>query len=484
MKTKKHKCRAVVVGTGAGGGVAGAILAESGVDTIIVEEGQYYRPEDHGDEFTGVVRMYYNSASSITFGRPPISVTLGSTVGGTTAINSSTCFRPPRSIVESWGGPSWDELVPFFETVEKRINAHQVDVELLGGNWKMLKRGCDRLGVEIKPLTHNVKNCKGRGRCQYGCKEGAKQSTDISYIPGALEAGAQLLTSHHVDRIIMERGRAAGVAGSCGGGERFEVQADHVVIAMGALRTPCFLLRDRVANSSGRVGRGLQIHPAARTVAEFDEIVDGHRGLPQGAYIDKWADRGIMLEGIFLPPGLLLALMPFAGEEFKDLAASYRRLSAFGVMVHDTSVGSVRPGHFGSDFLAIYQLNQRDAESLRFGIARVAEIYLESGAKRVFTAFHPVPVVDSRESLKELEAAPMKPSDLEMAAFHPLGTCGMGADPKKSVVDFSLKCHDIENLYIMDGSVVPGSLGVNPQITIMGLATRGAQLLADKINAS
>jgi len=481
MTTQSYRCKAAVVGTGAGGAVAGAILAEAGIDTILLEQGKHYRTEDHGDVLDGLTRMYVNGGMTAALGFPLIPVPLGCAVGGTTIVNSSTCFRPPPEKVAAWGGPSYEELTPFLEEVERRINANVVHVELLGGNWRVMKRGCDALGIEIKPLMHNVKDCKAQGRCQYGCQQGAKQSTDKTFIPSALAARARLLTSHRVDKVIVENGKAVGVAGTSPDG-RFEVGADVVVLSLGAILGPAFLLRNKLANSSKRVGRELSLHPAGRVAAEFDETVDGYIGIPQGAYIDRWADRGIMLEGIFTPPGLLIASLPGAGPEFKNLAAAYRRLSAFGVMVSDTSTGRVLRGAFGHPCILLYQLSRADAESMRFGIARLAEIYFAAGAKRVFTSFAPIPVLDGANDLPHFEKAPLKPSQFEMMAFHPLGTCAMGADPRRSVVNFSLETHDIRNLYLMDGSVVPGALGVNPQITLMTLAMRAARVLADRLH--
>lgn len=477
---KQYRCKAVVVGTGAGGAVAGAMLAEAGIDTVFVERGAYYKTEDHGDVLSGMARMYLNGAITTTLGRPPIPIPLGNAVGGSTAINSSTCFRTPDAKIASWGGPTSAEMQAFFDEVEKRINAHIVDVELLGGNWRVLKRGCDAIGVEIKPLMHNVKDCKARGRCQYGCQQGAKQGMEMTFIPSALDAGARLLTLHRVDRVLVEGGKAVGVTGESPEGG-FEVRADVVVLGLGALQGPAFLLRQRLANSSGLVGHGLCIHPGARVVGLTEEIVDGYIGLPQGAYVDHWTGRGIMLEGIFTPPGLLMASLPGVGHEFKALAAQYRNMSAFGVMVTDTTTGRVRQGRFGHPFIASYQMNQADAETMRFGIARVAEIYFAAGAKRVFTSCAPMPSIDSPDALAAFEKMPICPAHIEMLAFHPLGTCRMGADPRKSVVDFSLRSHDVPGLYVMDGGVVPGSLGVNPQETIMALAMRAGRQLADTL---
>ncbi|MCX5758386.1 MAG: GMC family oxidoreductase [Candidatus Hydrogenedentes bacterium] len=454
MKTQSYSCKALVVGTGAGGAVAGATLAEAGIDTLLIEQ--------------GFPRMYANAAMTVAVGRPLIPIPIGKAVGGTTIINSSTCFRPPRERVASWGGPSYEELEPFFEDLEESISVTTVDEALLGGNGRVLKRGCAALGLELKPLRHNIRDCKGRGQCQYGCPEGAKQSMEKTFIPRALQAGARIIPNYTADRLLMDGAKTSGVAGR-GPDGRFEIHADVV--------------RNDVANTSDLIGRGLRIHPGARVVAEMDEVVDGFKGLPQGAYIDHWAERGIMLEGIFIPPGLMLASLPGAGHVLKDLAADYRRLSAFGVMVADTASGRVRPGHFGAPFMATYQMNQRDAETMRFGIARLAEIFFAAGAKRVFTSFLPIISLESPDALKAFEAVPVKPSYLEMMAFHPLGTCRMGATPVDAVVDFDLALYDVPNLYVMDGSVIPDSLGVNPQITIMALARRAAQRLAGRLKA-
>lgn len=480
MKRSAYRCQAVVVGTGAGGAVAGAMLAEAGIDTILVEKGRYYQPADHADMVSGLARMYVHAGMTTTLGLPPIPLAVGETVGGTTAINSGTCFRAPTEKVAAWGGPTYEELVPYFEEVERRINAHPMDVGVLGGNWRVLKRGCDALGLDVKPLVRNARDCKGLGRCAFGCPGGAKQSTDLSFIPAAVAGGAQLLTEHRVEDVILQGDQVVGIAGTSPEGG-FEIRAEAVVLSMGAISGPMFLLRHGLGNSSGLVGRGLRIHPASRVVAEFDEIIDGFIGVPQGAYVDRWADRGIMLEGIFTPPGLLIASLPGAGHSFKDLARRYRHMSAFGVMVADTSSGTVRRPLLGARFPVFYQINRADLENMRYGMARVAEIYLAAGAKRIYFNYLPVPAIKDEEGLRRLETVRIKRRHFGMMAFHPLGTCRMGADPRESIVNFALETHDLRNLYIMDGSVIPGSLGVNPQVTIMALAMRAARSLAERL---
>jgi choline dehydrogenase-like flavoprotein len=188
-----------------------------------------------------------------------------------------------------------------------------------------------------------------------------------------------------------------------------------------------------------------------------------------------------MLEGIFTPPGPLIASLPGVGHVLKDLAARYRHLSAFGVMASDTTRGRVFRNLPGCPPLIYYSLNARDAATIKYGVARLTEVYLAAGAKRVYTGNCRVPTVDSAASLAEFESVEAVPDDYDVMAFHPVGTCRMGLDPSKSVVGPDLGVHGVSGLYVMDASVIPDSLGVNPQITIMALALRGGRRLAESL---
>ncbi|MFZ5564837.1 MAG: GMC family oxidoreductase, partial [Thermodesulfobacteriota bacterium] len=204
----------------------------------------------------------------------------------------------------------------------------------------------------------------------------------------------------------------------------------------------------------------------------------GHHGVSQGGLIDAFADEGIMLEGIFLPPGVMAMALPGIGQEHKALARAYNNLAAFGVMVSDTTRGRVWPGLPGYAFTAWYSMNQADAETLRKGVGYLAEIFFAAGARRVFTACFAMPEIRSLQELERFKTMPVRPWHFEVMAFHPLGTCRMGNNPRTSVVDLNLESHDVKGLFITDGSVFPSSLGANPQVTIMAFATRAADYIA------
>lgn len=484
-----------VIGTGAGGGVVTRELAEKGLRVVALEEGSHFTTkhfnQDPGDM---LAMMYRDSGTTVALGFPPVSITLGRCIGGTTTVNSASCFRTPKPVVEHWvqemgcEGLSYEELIPYFERVEERISVTELTEDILGSCYQVVKRGAEKLGLHPRPLYHNVRNCEGAGVCQWGCIKNAKQSTNLSYIPQADKAGAGIYANCRVEKLVTESGRVKEVKG------RFvdpatrkktfciRVKAPVVCLAMGTMITPAFLLKQRLANTSGELGKNLTIHPCGRVVAEMEEEVKGHWGVSQGGQIADFQDEGIMLEGIFIPPAIMTLALPGVGEEHKRLAMAYKNLAAFGVMVHDSSRGRVLPGLPGYAFTAFYQINREDLEKLRKGIATVSEIFFAAGAKQVFTGCYKMPVIKNQKEIQDFRKMKVNPWHFEIMSFHPLGTAKMGNDPGKSVVNIHLESHDIKGLFIPDGSPFPTSLGVNPQVSIMTFATRCADYIGNNMD--
>jgi choline dehydrogenase-like flavoprotein len=473
-----------VIGTGAGGAPVAKELAEGGMRVVMLEEGERVTT----DQFTArpremTARFYRDAGQTVTVGNPPIVLPLGSSVGGTTLINSGTCFRTPPAVLELWRQRfgleelTPDELDPYYRRVERELNVAQVPPELAGGNAHVVKRGADALGWSSDFLFRNAKGCVGSGVCAFGCPTSAKQHVGITYVPRAWEAGATTFTGATARKIVVEGGRARGVEARTAGGGRLNVQADHVVVACGAIHTPLLLRRNGLGARSGQLGRNLAIHPATAVRALMDEHVDMSRGVPQSFYIDEFADEGIMFEGAAGPPDYLAMSMPFSRERHRDLMLRFENLSQFGVMVSDRSRGFVRERAGRVEMH--YDLLPDDVERFRRGLLLLTELYWAAGAREVF---QPLDSVDALRDgdLGPLADRPLKPGELTLMAFHPLGTARADASPDNGVVDAGLRLHGVEGLYVSDASVVPSSLGVNPQITIMALATRLAYGLLGK----
>ena len=467
---------ACVIGSGAGGAPAAKELAEGGMRVAILEEGDWHdtstftaRPR----EMMG--RLYRDAGQSATIGNPPIILPLGRAVGGTTLVNSGTCFRTPERVLATWREAlglealTPEALDPFFRRVERIINVAQVPEELAGRNALLVKQGADALGLHGDFLFRNAKGCVGSGVCAFGCPTGAKQHVGITYIPRAWAAGATTYTGARVTSIEVRDGRVREVVARTQGGGTLRVRCEHAIVACGALLTPGLLHRSGLGGASGQLGRNLSIHPASAARAIFDEQVDLWDGVPQSYYVDALAGEGIMLEGIAGPPDQGALATPRTGAEHRDMMLRSRSTGSFGVMVSDTARGRIMQV-LGRPVIR-YDLHPDDAERFRRGFEVLTDIYWAAGAKEVVVPLAGVPTLRDGDT-GPLRRAKVRPKDVGAMAFHPLGTARAGADPATSVVDGDLRVHGVEGLHVADGSAVPSSLGVNPQITIMSLATR------------
>jgi choline dehydrogenase-like flavoprotein len=347
----------------------------------------------------------------------------------------------------------------------------------------VIARGAEALGLAHGPLRRNAPDCDGQGVCCFGCPTGATRSTDVSYVPLALERGAALFTSARADKIVVEHGTATGVVARCRGGGKLVIKAKMVAVAGGTLMTPLILGGSGLANSSGMLGRNLSIHPAAKVMALMEEPVEMWQGIPQSYAIEHFAEEGLMFEGSSTPFDVTSVALSFSGPLFSEVMENYAKLASFGFMIQDTSRGSVRRG-VGGRPLITYSLNRRDVARMQRGIDTLTEVFWAAGARRIFPAVHGFDELRTRGDIEALKRHRLRAGDLELTAYHPLGTARMGSDPRTSVVGPDHQTHDVRGLYVVDGAAVPSALGVNPQMTIMALATRAAEIMDRRLGAS
>ncbi len=480
------ECDAVIVGTGAGGGPVAKELAERGLAVIVLEEGKYFARSDFNARSTKMMASMYRSAGfTAAVGNTLIPIPVGKTVGGTTTINSGTALRPPERVLGQWAARHGADvtlgaLAPYYERVEQVLGVGESSAAALGKPAQLIAKGADALGWSHHALVRNAPGCDGQGVCCFGCPTEAKSSTNVSYVPAALKAGAQLYTEAKVTRVLVDDGEARGVEVARRDGATFTVRARVVVLACGSLHTPALLLRQGLANSSGQLGRNLTIHPATSAVALFDEVVDGHAAVPQGYAVDEFAAEGLMFEGATAPLELTAVALTSFGPGFMDTMGRYRSQFGFGFMIADASTGRVRPGPRGEPFIT-YTLQDADVARLRRGMALLGRLYFAAGAKEMHSAVHGFERLRSMADVDRLATASLSARSFDLSAYHPLGTARIGADPRSSVVASTHECHDVLNLYIVDGSNVQGPLFVNPQVTIMALATRAAEHIARRL---
>jgi choline dehydrogenase-like flavoprotein len=481
----------VIVGSGAGGAVAAKELAEAGLKVILLEEGEHFDRRD----FTGTPperlrRFYRGNGLTFTIGVPTISLPIGRGVGGSTLINSGTCFRTPDFVLDSWRLDP-DEMGPFFDDVETILHVEPVGADIMGTNGDVMDAGRKALGYSGGPIRRNARGCHGSGVCAFGCPLDAKLGMHVTYLPLAAAAGARIISGCRVDEVVVEGGRATGVKGSLLDPEtgatqrdgRFEIGAATVVLAAGAVYTPAMLLRQRLANSSGQVGRNLRIHPGCGVLGVFDRDLHAWKGVMQSYYVDERLRDGILLEATYPPPGVGYSAGGVGGKgtDLKEMLSRYRQTAAAGLIISDTGSGRIRSVPAGG-LLISYDLHPDDLRKTLEGISLAAEIYLAAGADEVHTLLPGMPPVRKREDLAGITGGRWTAADLKLSAYHPMGTCRMGSDPRTSVVDEHGRSHDVPGLVIADASVLPGSTFVNPQITIMALVARNSRHLAASLS--
>lgn len=485
----------VVVGSGAGGAVVAAELAEAGQRVVVLEEGPYVPAERYARmrPSESIRHLWRDGAMTAAVGlgdTPMINVTMGRCVGGSSVLTGGVCFRIPERVLESWSRDlgltdlNARALEPCYQAVERAIHVEEVPVEMRSRSTELFALGARRRGFELAPIRRNTEHCNGCGRCNFGCPHGAKLSVDVTYIPRALRAGAEVYSDCLVERIVIKGDRAVGVRGRWltgpdgRKGGRVEVRARRVVVAAGAVHTPILLKQSGIGRESGQLGRNMTLHPGFRMLARFDDPVRGWQGALQSAYSDAFEHEGITLVALFVPPGVLAATMAGVGPEHARRTRNIPYLAMFGGIIHDQGGGSVH-SVIGREPWITYRMTPRDRALIPRVIRHLGETFFAAGAKEVFPPVLGMPGLDA-DTFRKTDWERLPASRIECASQHPLGSCRMGISPGNSVVNPDGQCWDVQELYVVDGSIVPTSLGVNPQLTIMTLATRIAWKLRER----
>jgi choline dehydrogenase-like flavoprotein len=473
----------VIVGSGAGGAVAAATLAEAGIDVIVLEAGNHYERDSYpADRLDAIKSLYRDAGLTVAAGRPPIVVPVGRVVGGTTVVNSGTCFRAPEEVLGDWTkrfGIDWaGDLDADFAEAEETLRVQPLDPATMGRNGQLAMEGAAALGVSGGPIARNAGNCDQCSSCPFGCPIDAKRGMHVSYLPRAVAAGARVRAGVEARRIVVEDGRAVGVecrvAGGDGPARPFTVRARRAVIAAGgALGTPELLMRSGLGNAA--VGRNLHVHPACWVGARYEEEVRGWDGVMQSYYVDEWESRGVLLEATFTPPAFGGAWLAGSGAEHQRALLGLRHIGSIGVQLTDRSEGRVRLGSEGVRMS--YDLTREDATRAVYGIARAAEIHFAAGATEVYPNLARLKVLHPGD-LPAFEAATFKPSELRLEGFHPMGTARIAADPREGACAPDGSLHGTAGLYVADASLFPTALGVNPMMTIIAFAKQVAREVA------
>jgi choline dehydrogenase-like flavoprotein len=484
-----------VIGSGAAGAIVAWEMAEQGRTVVLLEKGGYHPREDFTQREDQMIPMLFKNCG-LQFTVPGgIAVAQGSCVGGSTVVNDAVCFRTPDTVLGWWEddhkieGIGPEVMRKHFEKVEPRISVSEVQPFQLNRNSLILKGGCERLGWAAAPNKRNCRDCRQCGLCHLGCYYGTKQSmleTYIADIQSVHGDTVKIYADAAANELVRSGRRVTGVGASVDGGSgsvrALSVKANLVVVCAGTIASSELLLKSSL-DINRRVGRSVAIHPSPAVIGDFQEEVRGHEGIPMAYHchefsVLKTGERGYMLESISLPPYQFSLPLPGFGYDHKELMSRYEHFGLIGAMVHDESVGRVVLGGPLGTILE-YELTSGDAAIMIEGMKNAARVLLSEGATRVITSHKKQTVVRGEDDLYLLKQRGVSPLDLNLASAHPQGGNVMGGDPKRAVVDSHSKAYGFDNLFVCDASVFPTAVGVNPQLTVMALASRLGEHLGE-----
>jgi choline dehydrogenase-like flavoprotein len=482
-----------IVGSGAAGAVLAHELSSAGKKVVILEEGSYWTGSEVPEDPAYALRLLFREAGFRTCrGRTFVPTMQASCVGGTTFVNSSICFRFPERILKEWAAESGIEhltpeaLAPCYERVERIAGIRPVDPDVLGVKNRLFQKGTEALGIHGQVFSRAERDCHGCSECMPACPTGAKQSMERSYLPRAVKQGARIYADCRAEEILARGGQVFGVRGvfrepgTGKPGGTILVNAKAVILSAGVMDSPVILLKNRIGNSSGWVGRNLVHHPGSAMFGVFREVVNPWEGATQGFGSGEYLERDIKLEVIWGPPAYLAVRLPGFGQELQGHLARYRHTVAWDSMVRGASRGRVEAGAGWNPRIS-YSVLQRDVDRIVEGLRIVAEMFFAAGAHTVLPGIHGLPQeARSMQDLDGLRPGRIRAEQIVIVSNHAFGTCRMGADPNRSVVDPFCESYDIKDLYVCDSSVFPSGTGVNPMEPIMVVADLTAQTLKQR----
>jgi choline dehydrogenase-like flavoprotein len=478
------------------------LLAQAGYRVIVLEAGGAHTESDFdGDEDAGWRRLYAKRGL-LTTADGGIAILAGRTLGGGTTVNWLTCFRTPDRVLSQWaessGIPAFlgPELQTSLDAVEKRVNMSKAE-SYVNANNDVLVRGASALGWHHDVQARNAKGCGDCGMCSFGCAYGGKQSGIRTYLQDAYAAGARIVANATAERVLFDGKRVTGVEAIVSppgpamalpwraqqpGGRRLKVRAPIVIVAAGGIESPALLLRSGLKHRA--LGRNLYLHPATALLGIFDEAIIPWTGPMQSTHSNQFADLdgngyGFKFEATPIYPGIGASALSWeSGADFKSRMTDLKHTASLLVLARERRGGRVSIDKWGNPTIK-YALSKLDAAHITKSCKEGVRLLMAAGAQEAYT-LHTNRTGMTR-LLKDNPAAwqrfersvdrqGARPNSLMMFSAHQMGTCRMGADPATSVVNAQGAVHGYSGLYVADGSIFPLPSGVNPMISILGLA--------------
>jgi choline dehydrogenase-like flavoprotein len=494
---------ACIVGSGAGGAVVAAILAERGLDVVVLEAAGYFNESDFDQlELPAYQRMFWRGGPTPT-ADGNVSLVAGTTLGGGTTINWTNCLRTRSWVREQWaehglGDVGESAFDRHLDTVMERIGAND-ECSDLNGTQQRLRDGAEALGWSFETIVRNADHGKyspeSAAYLGFGDQSGSKQSADRTWLADAQRHGARILTHTRATRILTEGAQATGVEAVWqppdGRGAQVTVRAPRVVAACGSLESPALLLRSGIGGPA--VGHNLRLHPSSVVGGAYGTDQEAWWGAPQAGLCDEFADTGegygFLIETAQYAPGLIGSATPWiSAADHKQRMEDFKLTANFISLTRDHGGGQVAVDGNGEAMPLYSVTDELDLENLRKGVEVQIRLHEAAGAHQIGPLAEGAPTWRRGDDLDAFISAvkriPFRAGGYKLFSAHQMGSCRMGEDPETSVAGPWGELHDTKGVWIGDASAFPTSSGTNPMVSIMALAHRTAEAIAEGAGAS
>lgn len=469
-----------VIGSGAAGAVTAYNLAKkTGKKVTILEKGRYYFPqEDFTNMESQMIGSLYRDGGLELTQDYDLAILQGICVGGSTTVNNGICFRTPQPILENWEklGAKIDQskLEKSFDVVEQIIKAKQLDLTKTNEGANRFFKGAEKAGLNPQWFVTNFGECGGSGYCNLGCRYNRKLSMLLNYLPMAVQLGAEIIADASVEKIITNGNRAEKIVCKTSDGVSFTVKAKHIVVAAGAIASSGILLKSGIKRN---VGTRLSFNMTTPMMAEFPEVINSYDGIQMCCYVKNEKD-GYIVETVFNPPGASALTMQGWFEVLNERMKHYDHYAMAAPVVGTEPNGKIKLSLFGGNTVVDYALTPGDFAKLKLGMKALSRIFLTAGADCVLPASYDDLIIRSDADLSKIDTQITAPHLISLSSAHPQGGNPLSDNKELGAVDTNFRVHGYSNLYVCDASVFPTGVGVNPQLSIMGLADYAADTIA------
>ncbi len=484
----------VIIGSGAGASILAKGLVESGRKVVMIERGNHEKPETFTENEMAMVSRLFQDGAIQAARDFRFTVFQGSCVGGSTVVNNAVCFKIPEPVLDRWVDPRGlntgldkQGVMDSMDAAWKIIHANHMEedkVRLNPGGY-LFKKGCIKLGYNIAPdvtdsVNANISGCYGCGYCNIGCNYNKKLSMLVTVLPDIQKKfgkeSLEIIAGCEAVKLQRNGKKISYVEGEFNSGRKIKVYGKTFVVAAGAISSSILLLKSKLGIKNA--GLRLAFNTGTQLTAAFPNKIDSYDGLQISHYMKMLPDTGFVMESWYNPPMFQSTAMPGWFEDHYNNMKRYDRLACVGVLVGSESNARARVAGLTAREID-YTPTPKDFQTLMKGLELSGEIMFAAGAESVMPNTFKYYEFKSVKENNKMHEYIKDPTEITLGTGHPQGGNVIANSSDAGVVNAEFKVFGYDNLFISDASVFPTSLGVNPQLTVMGLANYAVQFVKD-----